>query len=50
MKKRELEFSWKTLKQQPRELTQKSDAAMAGLLDSIVALTRRADFANLSLV
>jgi hypothetical protein len=34
MKKREIEFFRKMLNQQLRELTQKSDAAIAGLLNS----------------
>ena len=36
MKKREMEFFRKMLKQQLKELTEKSDAAIAGLLDPTV--------------
>jgi hypothetical protein len=36
MRKRELEFFRKMLKQQLKELTEKSDAAISGLLDSTV--------------
>jgi RNA polymerase-binding transcription factor DksA len=36
MKKKELEFFRKMLKQQLEELTQRSDATIAGLLDSTV--------------
>ncbi len=49
MKKRELEFFRKTLKQQLRELTQKSDATIAGLLDSTVTSAEPLDRTSLEL-
>jgi len=49
MKKREMEFFRKMLKQQLKELTQKSDAAIAGLLDSTVTSADPLDRASLEL-
>jgi RNA polymerase-binding transcription factor DksA len=49
MKKRQLEFFRKTLKQQLRELTQKSDAAIAGLLNSTVISADALDRTSLEL-
>jgi DnaK suppressor protein len=49
MKKRELAFFEKMLKQQLRELTQKSDAAIAGLLDSTVSSADPLDRTSLEL-
>jgi DnaK suppressor protein len=49
MKKRELEFFRKMLKQQLRELTQKSDAAIAGLLESTVTSADPLDRTSLEL-
>jgi DnaK suppressor protein len=49
MKKREMEFFRKMLKQQLKELTQKSDAAIAGLLDSTVTSADPLDRTTLEL-
>jgi DnaK suppressor protein len=49
MKKREMEFFRKMLKQQLKELTQKSDAAIAGLLDSTVTSADPLDRTSLEL-
>ena len=49
MKKRELEFFHKILKQQLEELTQKSDAAIARLLDSTVTSADPLDRTSLEL-
>jgi DnaK suppressor protein len=49
MRKRELEFFRKMLKQQLKELTEKSDAAIAGLLDSTVTSADPLDRTSLEL-
>jgi len=49
MKKREMEFFRKMLKQQLKELTEKSDAAIAGLLDSTVTSADPLDRTSLEL-
>jgi RNA polymerase-binding transcription factor len=49
MKKRELEFFRKMLKQQLLELTQKSDAAIAGLLESTITSADPLDRTSLEL-
>jgi len=49
MKKKELESFRKILKQQLRELTQKSDAAIAGLLNSTVTSADPLDRTSLEL-
>ena len=49
MKKREMEFFRKMLKQQLKELTDKSDAAIAGLLDSTVTSADPLDRTSLEL-
>ncbi len=49
MKKREMEFFRKMLKQQLKELTQKSDAAIAGLLNSTVTSADPLDRTSLEL-
>jgi DnaK suppressor protein len=49
MKKRELEFFRKLLREQLRELTEKSDATIAGLLNSTVASADPLDRTSLEL-